>query len=95
LRFICIYIYGIYLNTLFISISPPDYRLSHTGKARGRGAGTGSDHLNGPLQVAASQSAGAIESCLDVESGGHSAQRDIRLRARMAQWWVTPGGFPP
>lgn len=70
------------------SISPPDYRLSHTGKARGRGAGAGSDHPDGPLQVAASQSAGAAEPGPDVESRGHSAQRDIRLWPGVAQRWV-------
>lgn len=76
------------IHFFLFSISSLDYRLSHTGKARGWGAGTGSDHPNGPLQVTALESAGAIESRPDVESGGHSAQWDIRLRAGMAKWWV-------
>jgi len=64
----------------------PDYRFSHTRKARGRGTGARSDHFNGALQVPASQSAGTIELGIDLESCGHCAKWDICLWTGMAKW---------
>lgn len=62
-----------------------DYRIPHTGKARGRSTGAGSDDTNGTVQVAASKSAGTIEPGTDMESCGHCTQRDICLRTGMAK----------
>lgn len=62
-----------------------DYRIPHTGKARRRSTGAGSDDTNGAVQVAASESAGTIEPGTDMESCGHCTQRDICLRTGMAK----------
>lgn len=91
LRRFLIFYYAALILALSLSLSlwattTTDYRIPHTGKARRRSTGAGSNDTNGAVQVAASQSAGTIEPGIDMESCGHCTQRDICLWTGMAKW---------